>query len=58
MQSAGNRVRGYRDWFWFYFLLDNEVARVFLSKSYSDAELIIFRQSNKIRSDEIVTNNC
>jgi len=58
MQSAGNRVRGNRDWFWFYFLLDNEVARVFLSKSYSDAELIIFRHSNKIRSDEIVTNNC
>ena len=34
-QSAGKRVRVSHDWFWFYFWLDEKLARVFLNQSCS-----------------------
>ena len=55
-QSAGKRVRVSQDWFWFYFWLDENVARVFLSQSCGaqNAKPIAFRHSNENRSNVFV----
>ena len=46
-QSAVKRVRVSRHWFWFYFLLDEKVARVFKPIVWqSDLKPVTFRHSN------------
>ena len=47
-QSAGKRVRVSRHWFWFYFLLDEKVARVFKPIVWqSDLKPVTFRHFNE-----------
>ena len=53
-QSAGKRLRVSHDWFWFYFWLDEKVARVFLSHSFSVAmQANYFFDTSENRSDKI-----